>query len=58
MAMADLTEVGMLFLRCADGISHQPAEAVRADDVAAALMAMEASVLTLARRHADTTTSI
>lgn len=54
MAMADLADVGMLFVRCADGISHHPAEAVRADDVAAALAAMEATVLTLADQHADT----
>lgn len=58
MAMADLTDVGMLFLRCADGISHHPAEAVRADDVAVALMAMEATVLGLARQHADTSSRI
>ena len=30
-------EVGMLFLRCKDGISHNPAESVRAEDVAVAL---------------------
>lgn len=57
MAMADLTDVGMLFIRCADGISHHPDESVRAHDVAAALMAMEACVLTLARQDGDTTTA-
>jgi allantoate deiminase len=30
-------EAAMLFVRCQDGISHNPAESVRADDVAAAL---------------------
>jgi allantoate deiminase len=30
-------EVGMLFVRCRDGISHNPAESVRAEDVAVAL---------------------
>jgi allantoate deiminase len=30
-------EVGMLFVRCKDGVSHNPAESVRADDVAVAL---------------------
>jgi allantoate deiminase len=30
-------EVGMLFVRCKDGISHNPAESVRADDVDVAL---------------------
>jgi allantoate deiminase len=29
----------MLFLRCAEGISHHPAESVREEDVAAALKA-------------------
>jgi allantoate deiminase len=30
-------EVGMLFVRCKDGISHNPAESVRQEDVAVAL---------------------
>ncbi|MDR3518322.1 MAG: allantoate amidohydrolase [Azospirillaceae bacterium] len=37
MAMAALTDVGMLFVRCSEGISHNPAEAVRAADVAVAV---------------------
>ena len=38
MTASNLTpEVGMLFVRCKDGISHNPAESVRADDVAVAL---------------------
>jgi allantoate deiminase len=48
MAMAAVTEVGMLFLRCHDGISHHPAESVREVDVARALDALEATVLHLA----------
>jgi allantoate deiminase len=32
-----LTPVGMLFVRCAKGISHNPAEAVALDDVAVAI---------------------
>jgi len=32
MAMADLTEVGMLFVRCKEGISHHPAESMTAAD--------------------------
>jgi allantoate deiminase len=50
MAMASVTDVGMLFVRCHDGISHHPDEDVRADDVAKAADALEASVLTLAER--------
>ena len=32
MAMADLTEIGMLFVRCKEGISHHPAESMTAAD--------------------------
>jgi len=32
MAMAHLTEVGMLFVRCRDGISHHPAESMTEAD--------------------------
>lgn len=48
MAMAAITEVGMLFVRCHDGISHHPAESVGEIDVACALDALEAAVLHLA----------
>lgn len=37
MAMAAMVPVGMLFLRCDGGISHNPAESVTADDVTAAV---------------------
>jgi allantoate deiminase len=40
MAMAALCPVGMLFLRCAGGISHHPGETVSEYDVAAALDVM------------------
>ena len=36
MAMAHLTEVGMLFVRCKDGISHHPAESMTAADAGVA----------------------
>jgi allantoate deiminase len=39
MIVAERMPAGMLFLRCAEGISHHPAESVREDDVAAALSA-------------------
>ncbi|HEX2104829.1 MAG TPA: allantoate amidohydrolase [Solirubrobacteraceae bacterium] len=35
--MSRLCDVAMLFVRCAGGVSHHPAEAVTADDVAAAI---------------------
>jgi allantoate deiminase len=51
MAVAEATEIGMLFVRCAGGISHHADESVRADDVAAAIDAFEAAVRHLADRH-------
>jgi allantoate deiminase len=39
MVLAATMPAGMLFLRCEGGISHNPAENVREDDVAAALAA-------------------
>ena len=35
--MSSLAEVGMLFVRCKGGVSHNPAESVDADDVGAAI---------------------
>jgi allantoate deiminase len=37
MAMQALTDIGMLFVRCRHGISHNPAEAISEDDVDVAL---------------------
>jgi allantoate deiminase len=39
MILASRMPVGMVFLRCAGGISHHPAESVREEDVAAGLEA-------------------
>ena len=33
MAMIDLADIGMLFVRCEKGISHNPAEAITLADV-------------------------
>jgi allantoate deiminase len=33
MALVDLTDIGMLFVRCKGGISHNPAEAITIEDV-------------------------
>ncbi len=46
MAMADLTRVAMLFVRCAGGISHNPAESITAEDAA-----VSAEVLLSFMRH-------
>ena len=49
MAVADVTGVAMLFLRCGnDGISHHPDETVTAGDTALALDALEAAVRSVA----------
>ena len=37
MAMKGYTPMGMLFVRCTEGISHHPAEAIMMEDAAAAL---------------------
>ncbi|MEN3284152.1 MAG: allantoate deiminase, partial [Solirubrobacteraceae bacterium] len=37
VAMSAIAPVAMLFVRCAGGISHHPAESVAADDVAVAI---------------------
>jgi len=42
----------MLFIRCREGISHHPAEAVECDDVAAALGALLQFAIRLAKREA------
>lgn len=37
MALVEIAPIGMLFVRCAGGISHHPAESVTLDDVATGL---------------------
>jgi allantoate deiminase len=51
MAIASITDVGMLFIRCAGGISHNPREDVLPQDVAHAIDAFEAAVLEVARTY-------
>jgi allantoate deiminase len=48
MAIGTITDVGMLFLRNPDGISHHPDESVSAADVGAGIRALAESVLHLA----------
>lgn len=47
--MSEVTEIGMLFIRCTDGISHPPDEHVTAPDVDLGIQAFEAAVWELAR---------
>ncbi|NAZ81123.1 allantoate amidohydrolase [Kineococcus sp. R8] len=51
MAVAAVTPVAMIFVRCEDGISHHPAEDVTLEDVALGLVALEAAVRDVARRR-------
>jgi allantoate deiminase len=40
MVMADLAPTAMLFIRCKDGVSHNPRESVLVEDAERALLAM------------------
>lgn len=48
MALAELCDSGMLFLRCTNGISHHPDEAVTLGDVAWAFAALEQTLVEIA----------
>jgi allantoate deiminase len=48
VALADLTRVAMLFVRCAGGVSHHPDESVEVGDVAIALDVLDGFVRRLA----------
>lgn len=52
MAVAALTGIAMLFIRCRGGVSHHPEEHVLRSDVAAAIDAFEAAVLAVAETSA------
>lgn len=45
LAMAHLTSVGMLFVRCDKGISHNPLESIQQEDVAIALECTKQMIL-------------
>ncbi len=50
-AMSQLTEFGMMFVRCRGGISHNPLEYAHPDDMALAVEALVQSILALADEH-------
>ena len=54
VALAKLTQVGMLFVRCKGGISHNPAESVIPEDVALAIEALEHFLTLLASEVSET----
>lgn len=45
VAMSAITEIGMLFVRCAGGISHNPAESITAEDAGLAAQALYRFIL-------------
>lgn len=49
IAIAALCEVGMLFMRCKGGISHNPLETVCIDDIDLALEALEQTIYALSQ---------
>ncbi|MCA9877201.1 MAG: hydantoinase/carbamoylase family amidase, partial [Thermomicrobiales bacterium] len=51
--MATALPIGMLFIRCQGGISHNPAEAVAEADVAAAIAALDAMLDRLGEQATD-----
>jgi allantoate deiminase len=56
MALAAVTDVGMMFLRNPGGISHSPDESVAEADVALGLDALAGAVLALARQRSPAAT--
>jgi len=52
VTMATIAPVTMLFVRCRDGISHNPSESIEEADVAVALRVLERFLLTL-RSHSE-----
>jgi allantoate deiminase len=49
IAIAALCEVGMLFMRCKGGISHNPLETVCIDNIDLALEALEQTIYALSQ---------
>ena len=49
--LSELTPIGMLFVRCRGGISHNPAEYVLTEDVAVAIQVAERFLLLLAKEE-------
>ncbi|MCP4382178.1 MAG: allantoate amidohydrolase [Hyphomicrobiales bacterium] len=51
-SMVNLTDIGMIFVRCRAGISHNPLEHVEPDDMAHAVLALSETIQRLARDDA------
>jgi allantoate deiminase len=48
MAMAHLTDIGMIFVRCRGGLSHHPAEEVSPEDMEIGVEVLRSVVSSLA----------
>ena len=53
MAFNGVTEIGMLFLRCAGGVSHNPEESVTLDDVNSGLNIFSDTVIKFAQIYSE-----
>ncbi|WP_223592575.1 allantoate amidohydrolase [Neobacillus bataviensis] len=51
MAMADLTKIGMIFVRCKGGISHNPKEFASVEDMEMGTMVLLESIIQLTSNH-------
>lgn len=51
LAMHDLTDIGMLFLRCRDGLSHHPDEAITAEDAEVGTQVLMALLTDMSLQH-------
>jgi allantoate deiminase len=49
LAMVDLCDIGMLFVRCREGVSHHPSEAIEPEDLTAAVEVLVHACRRLAR---------
>ncbi|HXQ53009.1 MAG TPA: allantoate amidohydrolase [Stellaceae bacterium] len=54
MTMASIADVGMIFVRCAGGISHNPAESILPEDAAIGARVLRRLILDFARAEAET----
>ena len=50
--LSNLTDIAMLFVRCRGGISHNPAESVQVEDVAAAIATLDRYLQLTAKEEA------
>ena len=54
MAIADICDVAMMFVRCYKGISHHPAESIKTHDVEASLIVLHQFLLLLSEQDSTT----